>query len=92
MQTQSQNQEKARGLLKLVNLFTGSSVIVKGIVTALALICGYGGAAFYKGKNQVSDIAQVIVEEETGVSVNFTQQQDISPAQICPKKISGSGF
>ena len=58
-------------ILGVVNLVGGTSVFVKGIIVAIALVLGYGSVSYFHGDNELADVAEQVVEAETGVHVDF---------------------
>ena len=66
---------KTRGLLSFIHLIAGSSLVVRGIIVSVALAAGYGSVVYFHGKNAISEVAHEVVEQETGVDVDFNKPE-----------------
>lgn len=74
MQNPKELKPKVSGVLAFIHLIAGSSILVKGAIVGAALIAGYGSIAIYKSHNQVEEIAEQVITEETGIDFKFEQQ------------------
>lgn len=69
---------KTRGLLSILHIVAGSSLLVKTIIVSVALVAGYGSVLYFKGDNVISEVAEEVVEQETGVDIHFNESS-VSP-------------
>ena len=66
---------KSNGLLVVLHFIAAQSLFVKGIIVSAALLVGYGSAAFYKKDNVITQMAHDIVDDETGIDVDFVKPE-----------------
>jgi hypothetical protein len=70
----SEQKAKASGFVGIIHIIAGSSILVKTIIVSVALAAGYGSVLYFKGDNAISNVAEEIVQNETGVDVHFNQK------------------
>ena len=72
MDNQNQKlEQETKTALSVVHLFLGKSILVKGAIVATALAAGYGSVVYYKASNPVSEVAETVIKEETGIPMHF---------------------
>lgn len=71
MSNQVDLKPKVSGVLTFIHLILGSSFLVKGAIVGTALLAGYGSMVYYAGPNQVEEVAEAVIEQETGIDFKF---------------------